>query len=82
MPYWRIPSGGFDILFQGECIAWASTLPEARHYRPDCIAVGPDGTKWMAKGGNRRDGADTAQGTGPQILRTEDSIFPERGQED
>ena len=55
---WRIPPGGFDIFFQGECIAWASTLPEARHYKPDCIAVGPDGTKWQAKGGNPRDGAE------------------------
>ena len=56
---WDVPAGGFDLAFAGEPIGWARELPEASHYEPGVVAVGPDGERWVARGGNAVDGAQS-----------------------
>ena len=55
---WGVPlEGGFDIYFRGELVGWARDLPDPSHQEPGCIALGPDGEGWEARGGDSYHGA-------------------------
>jgi hypothetical protein len=61
--FWRTHNpgrpGGVVIIDDetGSVAGWMSTLRDPQNWCPGCIAVGVNGTCWLAYGGNAQDGA-------------------------
>ena len=50
---------GYVIVFAGEVTGWSRALDRPRSWRPGCIAVDVDGSRWEAVGGSDYAGART-----------------------
>lgn len=49
--------GGVVVLFGGEVQGWCNQLRNPEHWQPGCVAVDECGNRWIAVGGNSKDGA-------------------------